>query len=94
MNTFVMFGAFVAHQGKDDELLSILAEHSMDSFPGCITYRLFRDPKQKEKIWILEEWESEADHKNSLNDSSIREAIGRAMPLIESFPHQYKLIPI
>lgn len=94
MNTFVMFGAFVAHAGKEEELLSILNEHSMDAYPGCLTYRIFRDPDQKEMIWIFEEWNSEEDHKNSLSDPSIREAIGRTMPLIESFPHQYKLIPI
>jgi quinol monooxygenase YgiN len=94
MNTFVMLGAFVAHIGKEEELLTILGEHSMDRYPGCLTYRIFRDPEQKEKIWIFEEWKSEEDHKNSLNDPSIRDAIRRAMPLIESFPHQYKLIPV
>jgi quinol monooxygenase YgiN len=94
MNTFVMFGAFVAHQGKEEDLIAILTEHSMDSFPGCLTYRIFRDPDQKEKVWIFEEWEKEEDHKNSLNNPSIREAIERAMPLIESFPHHYKLIPV
>lgn len=94
MKTFVMFGAFLAHEGKDEELLAVLMEHSMDAFPGCLVYRVFRDPDQKEMIWIFEEWESEEAHKNSLTVPSIREAIERAMPLIACFPHQYRLIPV
>lgn len=84
----------MAHAGKEEELLGILTAHDMNTFPGCLTYRVFRDPDEKEKLWIFEEWTSEADHTNSLNDPAIRSSIEKAMPLIASFPHHFKLIPV
>jgi quinol monooxygenase YgiN len=93
MNPYILFGAFVAQEGKADELLAILKSgHDMNSFPGCQEYRVFMDSADNNKLWIFESWDSAEAHKESLNDPIIKEQIVKAMPLIASFAEHFTLL--
>lgn len=93
MKPFIIFGAFVAHPGKEEELLAILKSgHDMNTFPGCREYRIFQDVSLKEKLWIFETWDSEEAHKASLSDPVIQGQIAQAMPLIASFAEHVQLL--
>lgn len=93
MTPYIIFGSFVAHQDKVDELLAVLkGGHDMSDFPGCREYRVFRDADNKDKLWIFEVWDSPEAHKNSLNDPIIKGQIEKAMPLIASFGDHFTLL--
>ncbi len=93
MQPYILFGAFVARKGKENELLTILnGGHDMNNFPGCQEYRVYQDATQKEMLWIFEVWDTVDAHKKSLEDPVIKNQISQAMPLIESFPHHFTLL--
>lgn len=93
MSPYIIFGSFIAHEGKSEELLGLLKSgHDMNNFPGCKEYRVYRDHENKEKLWIFEIWESDSLHKASLNDPVIKSQIGKAMPLIANFSEHFTLL--
>lgn len=49
---------------------------------GCSTY-IVSEAEDADTIHVFEVWESSRHHKASLEDPAVREAIGRAMPMLD-----------
>lgn len=79
-----LIGSFKAKPGHRDALLAILLE-SPGAMPGCHSYVVAEDPQDPDTVWITEVWDSAESHKASLAIPAIKDAIARAMPLIDSF---------
>ncbi|MDF2774123.1 MAG: uncharacterized protein K0S86_3620 [Geminicoccaceae bacterium] len=88
-----LIGKMIAAPGRRDDLLSILLE-SVGEMPGCHSYVVATDPADENAIWITEVWDSEASHKASLALPAVKDAIGRAMPLIATFGEQFLTTPV
>ncbi len=88
-----LIASFKAKQGQRDALLAILLENVGD-MPGCLGYVVAEDPKDADAIWITEVWDSPDSHKASLAIPSVKDAIARAMPLIDSFGQRTETRPV
>ena len=88
-----LIGSFSAHPGKRDELIALMTA-SVGGMPGCLSYVVARDPKDADKLWVTEVWDSAASHKASLNIPAVAETIKKAMPLIAGFGEHTETEPV
>lgn len=88
-----LIGSFTAHPGKRDELIALMTA-SVGDMPGCLSYIVARDPKDADKIWVTEVWDSAESHKASLNIPAVAETIKQAMPLIAGFGEHTETEPV
>jgi quinol monooxygenase YgiN len=91
-----MYGLIVhmtAAPGKRDALVSILLG-ATSSVPGCLSYVVAQDPTSADAIWITEVWDSQASHKASLSQPSVKAAISQAKPLIVGFDKPIETVPV
>lgn len=88
-----LIGKMIAAPGRRDDLLSILLG-SVGDMPGCHSYVVATDPADENAIWITEIWDSEASHKASLALPAVKDAIGRARPLIATFGAHFVTTPV
>ncbi len=79
-----LINKIVAAPNRRGELISILKASSID-MSGCISYVIAEDAADENGIWVTEIWDSEASHQASLSLPAVRDAIGRAKPLIAGF---------
>lgn len=88
-----LIGKALAAPGKRDELIAILLEgtHAM---PGCMSYIVAKDAADPNGIWITEVWDSEANHRASLQLPSVQAAIARGRPLIAGFAERFTTEPV
>src|SRR5258708_18128219 len=82
MDRYGMCGKILAKEGQRDALLEILLEASRTPMKGCEIYIVSKSPSEPDAIWVMEVWQTEADHDASLNLDSVKALIGRARPLI------------
>lgn len=90
---FGLVGKLTAKAGHGRELAEILIAGSR-GLPGNIQYLVSLDGQNSDQIWIYELWENEASHKASLQLDSVREAIAKGRPLIESFELSQPVVPV
>jgi quinol monooxygenase YgiN len=88
-----LIGSFSAHPGKRDELIALMTQ-SVGDMPGCLSYVVARDPKDADKLWITEVWESAESHKASLTIPAVAATIKSAMPLIAGFGEHIETEPV
>ena len=88
-----LIGSFSAHPGKRDELIALMTA-SVGDMPGCLSYIVARDPKDADKLWVTEVWDSAESHKASLNIPAVAETIKQAMPLIAGFGEHTETEPV
>lgn len=88
-----LIGKMKTVPGQRDKVISILLE-DISSMPGCLSYVVAKDPADPDAIWITEVWNNQESHKNSLSLPSVRDAIGRAKPLISGFDQSFETLPI
>ena len=88
-----LIGKMIAAPGQRDTLIDILLE-SVGGMPGCLSYIVARDPADENAIWITEAWDSAESHRASLSLPAVREAIGRARPLIAGFGDSVTTEPV
>ncbi len=79
-----LIGNMTAKPGKRADLLAILLD-GVEAMPGCLSYVVAEDPADENGLWITEVWDSETDHKASLQIPSVKAAIAQAMPIIAGF---------
>lgn len=90
---FGLIGEMKAKPGQREALISILLE-GINDMPGCLSYVVARDPASEASIWITEVWDNKASHEGSLKLPAVRDAISRAMPLIEGFGQSITTEPV
>lgn len=88
-----LIGRMRARPGQRDALIAILLEGT-GAMPGCLSYVVAKDPVEADAIWITEIWDNRASHAASLQLPAVRDAIGRARPLIAGFDHGQETIPV
>ena len=93
---FALFGKLTTHPGRRDEFLDLFlpSARRMDKAPGCRMYLVFKDAADPDAVWVSEIWDSEADHKASLQLGWVRAAITQAMPLLTGAFEQHVLEPL
>jgi quinol monooxygenase YgiN len=81
-------GKMRAKAGKGDELASILLEASrlVSRANGIGLYVVSKDANDPDVVHIMEAWDSQEDHDNSLKLDGVGALIARAMPLMEGKP--------
>jgi quinol monooxygenase YgiN len=79
-----LIGKMISKPGQREALLALLLQGAAD-MPGCLSYVIARDIGDDDVVWITEIWEDEARHQASLQLTSVRDAIAKAMPLIAGF---------
>src|SRR5260221_9324016 len=82
MNRYGMCGKILAKEGQRDTLLEILLEASRALMKGCEIYIVSKSVTEPDAIWVMEVWQTEADHEASLKLDSVKALIGKARPLI------------
>lgn len=88
-----LIGKMRATAGQRDALVAILLE-GIGAMPGCLSYIVANDPADPDAIWITEVWDSEANHKGSLELPEVRAAIAKARPLIAGFDSHVVTQPV
>jgi len=88
-----LIGKFKAVSGQRDALIAAMLDDD-STIPGCLSFVVARDPTDADVVWITEVWEDQASHKASLELSSVKESIKRAMPLIASFDQHVETVPV
>ena len=88
MNKYGLFGKLKAQPGKGDELAAILlqAAELVRHAKGCHIYIIGKDAQDGDVIWVTEVWDSKEGHDDSLKADSVRQLIGKAMPLLDGPP--------
>lgn len=79
-----MIAKIYAQPGTRDELAELVLSGSSE-MPGCLSYIVAKDANEGDLIWVTEVWDSAESHKASLALPAVKDAIGRAMPLIAGF---------
>ena len=88
-----LIGKMNATTGQRDALIAILLEGTA-TMPGCLSYIIAKDTTDANAIWITEVWDTEANHKASLNLPAVRAAIARARPMIAGFGERFITTPL
>jgi quinol monooxygenase YgiN len=88
MNKYGLYGKLQAKAGRGQELGEILlkAAKLMENAKGCHLYLVGKEVDNPDGIYIIEVWESKADHDDSLKAPGVRELITQAMPLLDGNP--------
>jgi len=83
----------IAHDGKRDELISILLEGTRD-MPGLLSYVVAKDLEDENALWVTEVWESMQKHLESFSLDAVQEIMARGKPLIASFGERVETLPV
>lgn len=88
MNKYGLYGKLQAKAGKGAELGEILlkAAKLMENAKGCVLYLVNKEAGNPDSIYIIEVWESKADHDNSLQVPGVGELIKQALPILDEKP--------
>jgi quinol monooxygenase YgiN len=91
-----MYGLIVkitAAPGQRQALATILLE-STAGMPGCFSYIIANDAADENTIWVTEVWDSKGSHDASLSVPTVKDAIGRARPLVAGFSQVAVTAPV
>jgi quinol monooxygenase YgiN len=88
-----LIGSITAASGRRDELAAILME-AVANMPGCISYIVALDVKDKDIIWVTEVWDTRQSHDASLALPAVKKAIAAAKPIIAGFGSQTITTPL
>jgi quinol monooxygenase YgiN len=76
-------GSMRTKPGHRDDVVALLISGT-DGLraAGCLLYVVNVADSDPDRIWVYEAWQSKAEHDASLQLPEVREAIGRAMPML------------
>ncbi|HEV7882674.1 MAG TPA: antibiotic biosynthesis monooxygenase [Solirubrobacteraceae bacterium] len=87
MSRVARYGKAVAHEGRGEELATLLlaAADELGADPGCELYLVNRQVGSPELIWVTELWRSQADLDASIERIRGSDEVAAAMALVDSF---------
>lgn len=96
MPLYASYGKLTAKDGEHDNVLQGLlqAVELVRPLQGCIFYIVYTSPSDPNGVYVMEMWESKEDHAASLQMVSIRELIGRVVPMLAGPPEGIELQPV
>jgi quinol monooxygenase YgiN len=77
-----------AVSGQRNTLAEILVNAST-GLTGCLSYVVALDAADADALWVMEAWESRADHEASLKVHRVVQAIERGRPLVAAFAERH-----
>jgi quinol monooxygenase YgiN len=81
--TFANVGTLGTQPGRRDEVAAILTRTSSDlGSNGCLLYEVGINEDSPNTVFVMELWESQQAHQDSLELPSVQAAIAEAMPLL------------
>jgi quinol monooxygenase YgiN len=89
-----MCGKILAKEGQRDALLEILLEASRTPMKGCEVYIVCKSATEADAIWVMEVWQSEADHQASFDLDSVKELITKARPVMAGGAESIRMLPV
>jgi quinol monooxygenase YgiN len=89
-----MCGKILAKEGQRDALLEILMEASRIPMKGCEVYIVCKSPTEADAIWVMEVWQSEADHEASFKLDSVKALITKARPVMAGGTESIRMVPV
>jgi quinol monooxygenase YgiN len=89
-----MCGKIVAKDGQRDALIEILMEASRTEMNGCELYIVCKSPIEEDAIWVMEVWQSEADHEASFKLDSVKALITKARSIMVGGTDSIRLVPV
>ena len=84
---YVVIAKWTAREGEDERVLDYIRQLAPPSReePGCLVYRVNRDPADRRVFLLYEEYADEAAYlAHGESDHFGRPALGGAIPLLES----------
>lgn len=96
MVNYGLIGKLSTEPRNRESLVNILAEgvKLMKDVPGCHTYIVTKDNNDEGVVWVMELWETEEAHDQSLYLPGVQELISKAMPLLNGKPEGISVIPV
>ena len=94
MDRYGMCGKILAKEGQREALLQVLMEASQTPMKGCEIYIVCKSPTEADAIWVMEVWQTEADHEASFNLDSIKALITRARPFMAGGTESIHVVPM
>ena len=88
-----LIGKMLTVEDQRDEVLDILLK-ATGRMPGCHSYIVAKDVTDANAIWITEVWDTKESHDASLSLPAVKEAIGKARPLIAGFGDSFTTNPV
>ena len=88
-----LISKIISISGKREKLAKILIE-GLAGMPGCISYVVANDMDNDDALWVTEIWENKSKHQESLQLSSVQNAISIGRPLISEFGERFETQPI
>jgi quinol monooxygenase YgiN len=88
-----LIGKMTAVPGQRDALATILLEGTQ-GMPGCLSYVIATEPADPDALWITEVWDTQAEHRASLDLPGVKAAIAKGRPLIAGFSNRVETVPI
>jgi len=83
MTTFANVGSLGTKPGKRDAVVEILTRLNPDLIEaGCLLYEVGVRDDEPDTVFVVELWESETAHKQSLQLQSVKDSINDAIPLL------------
>lgn len=96
MAHYGLLGKMTTETHDRDALIHILSQAAdlMQTAAGCRLYVVSRDADDNGLTWVMELWDSQAAHDESLALPGVRDLINQAMPLLKGTPKGVKLEPV
>ena len=89
-----MCGKILAKKGQREALLEILMEASRTPMKGCEIYIVCKSPTEADAIWVMEVWQTEADHQASFQLDSVKALITKALPVMAGGRDSIRMVPV
>ena len=94
MDRYGICGKMLAKEGQRDALLEILIEASRTPMTGCVVYIVCKSPTEANAIWVMEVWQTEADHEASFKLDSVKALITKALPVMAGATESIRMVPV
>lgn len=79
-----MIAKITAVADKRDEFIEVLTK-STSRMPGCFSYVVAKDSRNRDVVWVTEVWDTAASHEASLFLPEVKTAISEAKSLVAAF---------
>lgn len=91
-----LLGKFTTKADDREALLALLVQASalMQGAAGCQLYAVGKDATDATGIWVIEVWDDEAAHDQSLTVEGVAELIAQARPLMDGAPTSHTFVPV
>jgi quinol monooxygenase YgiN len=94
MDQYGMCGNILAKEGQRDALIDILLEASRTPMKGCQIYIVCKSPMEPDAIWVMEVWQTEADHEASFKLDGVKALISKAQPIMAGVTESIRMVPV